>query len=97
MVVFLLSGFPGAAMGIGLFTAMQQFSPPGTLGRVAGVNGALGALTRALGSLIAGALVASTDLIRLLDVQGCIYLVCGLLAWIFIRDGRRPAGPTRRR
>ncbi len=90
MVVFLLSGFPGAALGIGLFTAMQQFSPPGTLGRVAGVGGALGALARALGSLVAGVLVASTDLIRLLDVQGGLYLVCGLLAWVFIRDGRRP-------
>jgi MFS family permease len=90
MVVFLLSGLPGAALGIGLFTAMQQFSPAGTLGRVAGVAGALAALARAVGSLAAGALVASTDLIRLLDVQGGLYLVCGLLALIFIREGRRP-------
>ena len=46
MVVFALSGIPGSALGVGLFTAMQQFSPSGMLGRVVGVGGALGALAR---------------------------------------------------
>ena len=88
MVVFALSGFPGSALGIGLFTALQQFSPSGMLGRVVGVGGAISALARAVGSLVAGALLASTDLIHLLDVQSAIYLLCGALAWVFIREGR---------
>jgi MFS family permease len=90
MSVFALSGVPGSALGVGLFTAIQQFSPSGMLGRVVGVGGAIGALARSIGSLTAGALLASTDLIRLLDVQSAIYLLCAALAWLFIRDGRAP-------
>ena len=88
MAVFALSGLPGSALGVGMFTAMQQFSPSGMLGRVVGVGGAIGALARSIGSLVAGALLASTDLIRLLDVQSAIYLLCAVLAWACIRDGR---------
>ena len=90
MAVFALSGIPGSALGVGLFTAMQQFSPSGMLGRVVGVGGAIGALARSIGSLVAGALLASTELIRLLDVQSAIYLLCAALAWAFIREGRAP-------
>ncbi len=91
MTVFALSGFPGSALGVGMFTAMQQYSPSGMLGRVVGVGGAIGALARAIGSLVAGALLATTDLVRLLDVQSAIYLLCAALAWLCIRDGRTPA------
>ena len=90
MAVFALSGVPGSALGVGMFTALQQFSPSGMLGRVVGVGGAIGALARSIGSLAAGLLLASTDLIRLLDVQSAIYLLCAALAWAFIRDGRAP-------
>ncbi len=90
MVVFALSGVPGAAMGIGLFTAVQQFSPAGMLGRVVGMAGALDALARAAGALLAGVLVSQVDLSVLLDVQSVIYIACGVLAYMFIHDGRRP-------
>jgi MFS family permease len=90
MVVFGLSGFPGASIGIGLFTAAQQFSPTGMLGRVFGMAGALDALARAAGSLIAGLLVSRVDLVVLLDTQSGIYIMCGVLAYVFIRDGRSP-------
>ena len=88
MVVFGLSGLPGSALGIGMFTAVQRFSPAGMLGRVVGMAGALDALARAAGALLAGVLVSSVDLVVLLDVQSSIYLACGLLAYMFIRDGR---------
>ena len=81
-------------MGIGLFTAVQQFSPAGMLGRVVGMAGALDALTRAAGSLIAGVLVSQVHLSVLLDVQSSIYLTCGVLAYLFIHEGRRPVPPT---
>jgi MFS family permease len=89
MVVFALSGAPGAAMGIGLFTAAQRFSPAGMLGRVVGMAGALDALARAAGSLIAGVLISRVDLTVLLDVQSSIYIACGVLAYLFIHDGRQ--------
>ena len=88
MVVFGLSGIPGSAMGIGLFTAVQRFSPTGMLGRVVGMAGALDALARAAGSLLAGVLVSRVDLVVLLDTQSAIYIACGVLAYVFIRDGR---------
>jgi MFS family permease len=88
VVVFGLSGIPGAALGIGMFTAVQRFSPSGMLGRVVGVAGALDALARAAGSLLAGVLVSRVDLVVLLDTQSAIYVVCGVLALLFIRDGR---------
>jgi MFS family permease len=91
MVVFGLSGVPGSALGIGLFTAVQQFSPVGMLGRVVGMAGALDALARAAGSLMAGALVSRVDLVVLLDLQSAIYIACGVVAYLFVRDGRRPA------
>ena len=90
MVLFALSGFPGAALGIGLFTALQTFSPSGMLGRVVGIGAALGALTRAAGSLVSGALLSSTPLIRLLDTQAAIYVLCGVLTWLFVHEGRAP-------
>jgi hypothetical protein len=91
MLVFGLSGIPGAAMGIGLFTAVQRFSPSGMLGRVVGMSGALDALARAAGSLTAGVLVSRVDLVVLLDTQSAIYIACGVLADVFIRDGRATA------
>jgi len=90
MVVFALSGMPGAAMGIGLFTAAQRFSPAGMLGRVVGMAGALDALARAAGSLIAGLLISRVHLTMLLDVQSSIYTSCGVLAYLFIHEGRQP-------
>ncbi|MEP7201001.1 MAG: hypothetical protein ABI894_00215 [Ilumatobacteraceae bacterium] len=58
------------------------------LGRVIGMAGALAALARASGALLAGVLVSQVDLIVLLDVQSVIYLACALLAYMLIRDGR---------
>jgi Na+/melibiose symporter-like transporter len=90
IVVFMLSGIPGAALGVGLFTAMQRFSPNGMLGRVAGAAGTLDALARSVGSLLAGVLLSRVHLSVLLNAQALIYLACGMLAYVFIRDGRRP-------
>jgi MFS family permease len=91
LVVFGLSGIPGSALGIGFFTAVQRFSPTGMLGRVVGMAGALDALARAAGSLLAGVLVSRVHLVALLDVQSAIYLCCGVLAYVFIREGRTSA------
>ena len=88
MVVFGLSGIPGSALGIGFFTAVQRLSPSGMLGRVVGMAGALDAVARAAGSLLAGVLVSRVHLVVLLDVQSAIYIACGVLAYVLIRDGR---------
>ncbi|HEY0518857.1 MAG TPA: MFS transporter [Ilumatobacteraceae bacterium] len=84
ILVFGVSGVPGSALGIGMFTAVQQLSPSGMLGRVIGMAGALDALARAVGSLLAGVLVSRVHLVVLLDTQSAIYLVCGALAYVFL-------------
>jgi len=94
VLVFGLTGIPGSAVGIGESTALQRFSPPGMLGRVVGLGGALDAVMRACGSLVAGLLVAHVSLIVLLDIHAAIYLGCGLLAAMLIRDGRQPVAPA---
>ena len=94
VLVFGLTGIPGSAVGIGESTALQRFSPPGMLGRVVGLGGALDAVMRACGSLVAGLLVAHVSLIVLLDIHAAVYLGCGLLAAMLIRDGRQPVAPA---
>jgi hypothetical protein len=91
VVVFGLAGIPLSALGIGEATAMQRFSPPGMLGRIVGLGGALDAVTRGAGALAAGVLVAHVDLIVLLDVEAGILLACGVLAALLISDGRQVA------
>lgn len=88
LILFGLSGVPGSALGIGMFSAVQQLSPPGMMGRVVGVAGAGDVLARACGSLLAGFLLSRTHLIVLLDIQATIYLACGALVFFALRERR---------
>lgn len=94
LVLFGISGVPGSALGIGMFSAVQTLSPPGMLGRVVGVAGAGDVLARACGSLLAGFLLSHTKLIVLLDIQASIYIVCGGLAFLLLRDRRQSSTDT---
>ena len=85
VILFALSGLPGAALQVGLFTAVQTRSPPGTLGRVAGVLMAGEAIGAAIGSILAGVLVDRVPLVPLLDVQAGVYLTCGVLVLLLAR------------
>ncbi len=89
VLLFALSGIPGAALQVGLFTTMQQRSPPEVLGRLAGLVGAAEAVGLGVGSIAAGLLVDRLDLHLLLDVQATIYLVCGALVYRTVSSERR--------
>lgn len=82
LVLFAISGLPGAALEIGLMTTVQQRSPPEALGRVVGTLGACAAAGSALGSLLVGALVDHVRLAVLLQIEASIYIVCGALALV---------------
>ena len=92
LALFSLSGIPGAALTVGLFTTIQTTAPAGVLGRVTGVLLAAEAVGAALGSILAGFLVDHLPLDTLLDSQAGIYLGCGLLVFAVIRS--RPRAPT---
>ena len=90
--LFVLAGIPGVATSTGLLTTVQTLTPGTHLGRVVAAFEAGAALLAAAGVLLAGALADSVGIIRILDVQAGIYLVCGLLALIALRPRtERPA------
>lgn len=92
VLLFSVSGLPGAALTVGLFTTLQTASPPQALGRVAGILSAGDALGVTVGSIVAGLLVDRLDLGALLNAQAAIYLGAGLLALVLLRPGPGP-GP----
>lgn len=94
MVLFALSGLPGAAMGVGLETLVQQRSPRDLLGRVTGVLGAADAIGGALGATAAGLLLHHVSLVALLDAQAAIYVCCGVLFQVLIAGRERSELPA---
>lgn len=97
VVLFSLSGLPGAAVSVGLFTTIQTRSPAWVIGRVAGLMTSLEAVGAAIGSILAGLFVDRVDLAVLLDAQAAVYLATGLVALfaVAIRSpSRRTSVPT---
>ena len=88
IVLFALSGIPGSAVSVGLFTTMQTRSPAHTIGRVVGLMGTAEAIGGATGAIIAGALVDRVALRPLLNAQAMIYVSTGVLAWAFMARHR---------
>ncbi len=87
VLLFALSGVPGAALSVGIMTTVQTASPPAVLGRVAGVMRSSESMGTALGSIIAGVLVDTVSLTALLDAQSLVYIACGVLTWQLSRAG----------
>ncbi len=84
VLLFSLSGVPGAALSVGLFTTIQTTSPQRSIGRVTGVMGAGDAVGAAIGSILAGLLIDRVDLGILLNTQAAVYLVAGVLAFLLV-------------
>ena len=86
MLLFSLSGIPGAALTVGLFTTVQTTAPVAILGRVVGVLLAGEAIGASIGSILAGLLVDRLPLTTLLNTQAAVYLGCGLLVAAITRN-----------
>jgi len=84
-VLFSVSGLPGAALSVGLFTTLQTTSPPHAIGRVTGIMAAGDAVGVATGSILTGLLIDQLGLGTLLNAQASIYLVAGLVALAVVR------------
>jgi MFS family permease len=85
VLLFSISGLPGAALSVGLFTTLQTASPSHALGRVTGIMSAGEAIGVTTGSILAGLLVDHVKLNTLLNTQATIYLIAGLLAFILVK------------
>ena len=86
MLLFALSGIPGAALTVGLFTTVQTTAPAAILGRVVGVLLAGEAIGASIGSILAGLLVDRLSLTTLLNTQAAVYIGCGLLVAAITRN-----------
>ncbi len=88
LVLFALSGVPGAAVTVGLITTVQTLSPADAIGRIVGLMGSADAIGTAIGAIAAGALIDQVGLMPLLDAQAAIYIITGTAAWILITPRR---------
>ncbi len=85
VTLFALSGIPGSALAVGLFTTIQARSPREVLGRVVGFLTTSEAIGVAAGSIAAGVLVDYLPLEPILNTQAAIYLATGAMAMILAR------------
>lgn len=89
VLLFALSGLPGSALSVGLFTTIQSRTPRPTLGRVVGYLGTTEAIGIAVGSIVAGVLVDRYDLAPILNGQAAIYITAGVLALFLVAPYRK--------
>jgi predicted MFS family arabinose efflux permease len=89
LVMMVIVGVPGAAMGVAFTTIQQANAEDRIRGRVVGGLMALGALGSLVGAVGAGFLGEVVPVVPLLIVQGSGYVVAGIAVWRLTR-GRRP-------
>jgi Na+/melibiose symporter-like transporter len=90
--LFIAMGIPGVTTATGEITLVQTTVPARALGRVIAAVTTLDGAAQAVGLLIGGLLADSGDIIPVLDVQASLYLLCGLIGVVALRDRRAGAG-----
>lgn len=94
LALFILVGVPAVATSAGLQATVQALTPATHLGRVfAAFEAGAGAL-QAVGVIAAGALADRVGVQPILNVQGSIYVLCGVAALLLLgeRTGRGSDG-----
>jgi predicted MFS family arabinose efflux permease len=79
VALFSLSGIPGSAVYVGLFTTIQTRSPPHAIGRVTALLNSAEAVGIAIGSIATGLLIDHLPLPPILNTQATIYLIAGAI------------------
>lgn len=80
VALFVVVGAPGIATLTGLLTVLQQASPAAARGRVLATFFAVYGGVQAAGMLAAGLVGTGAGLTVALQVQGCLYLLAGVVA-----------------
>lgn len=90
LVMLVIVGVPGAAMGAAITTLQQSETEDSHRGRVVGAIGAVAGLGALLGAVAAGVLGQFVPVIALLVVQGSVYVLGGTAVWLLVghRAGR---------
>ncbi|GEK78756.1 MFS transporter [Agrococcus baldri] len=91
VVLFAAVGAPGVVMLAGLVSVLQQESEPRQRGAVFAAVGLVGAVGQAVGILLGSLSDTAVGLLPLLQVQGCLYLLGGVIALCWLPRALRPA------
>jgi MFS family permease len=97
VALFVAMGIPAIATTAGTITLVQGITPAGSIGRVVATMGTLGLGAQGVGLVTAGILADRVGVLPILDAQAALYLVCGVLALLFLRTAARlppPAPPA---
>lgn len=79
-LLFLLVGIPGVGFSVGMQTLLQTIVENRFLGRVSGALLAVCSLMALIGTICAGALGDRLGSVLLLNIQGSVYVLSGVLA-----------------
>lgn len=91
LVMLVIVGVPGAAMGAATTTLQQFQTEDSHRGRVAGAIGAVAGLGALIGAVAAGVLGEFVPVIPLLVTQGSVYVIGGTAVWLLVRGSRATA------
>jgi MFS family permease len=86
--MFAILGLPAVAVSVGLITVLQALTPPTHLGRVYAAYETSSGLLQAVGVVVAGALADRIGVAPILDLQGLLYVGCGVAALFLLREPR---------
>jgi hypothetical protein len=80
VALFIAVGAPGIALTAGLTSVLQRATAEGQRGKAFAAAGVAAAVGEAAGIIAAGVLGASISVVVLLNAQGALYLLAGLIA-----------------
>ena len=87
VVLFAAVGAPGVIMIAGLMSVLQEHSDPWQRGAVFAAVGLMSALGQAAGILLGALSDGPIGLLPLLELQGCLYLLSGVIALLWLPRG----------
>jgi hypothetical protein len=94
VALFVAMGIPAIATTAGTITLVQGITPAGSIGRVVATVVTLGLAAQGVGLVTAGILADHIGVLPILDAQAALYLVCGVLALLFLRTPPGLAAPS---
>lgn len=83
--LFIAMGIPAVATATGEITLVQTGTPPHALGRVIAAMTTVSGAAQGVGLLAGGLLAERFDVVAILDGQAALYLLCGVIAMVFLR------------
>jgi MFS family permease len=95
VVLFIAAGIPGVAMVTGLLSVVQRATPEGRRGTVFAAFGVAASIGQAVGMIGGGLLGDRLGVVAVLNGQGALYVVAGVVAARWLTRPSIPVEPLR--